>query len=68
MPYVNVKLTRGGVTRQHKQRLVEKITQALVDELGKAPEHIHVVIDLIDDENWGYAGMLTDDYRRSVSG
>jgi 4-oxalocrotonate tautomerase len=42
---------------------VEEFTESLVRHLGKNPEHIHIVIDEIEDENWGFAGMLTDDYR-----
>jgi 4-oxalocrotonate tautomerase len=62
MPYVNVKITKGGVTTAQKRRLVEEITDSLVSTLGKKPEHIHIVIDEVDPENWGYAGMLTTDY------
>ena len=64
MPYVNVRITKDGVSRQKKAELVERITTALTDVLGKKPEHTHVVIDEVDDENWGFAGMLTDEYRR----
>lgn len=27
------------------------------------PEYTHVVIQEIDDENWGFSGMLTDDWK-----
>ena len=64
MPYVNVKITRDGVTPEQKRNIVEQITQTLVDVLGKHPEHIHIIIDEIDPENWGYAGMLTTEYRK----
>jgi 4-oxalocrotonate tautomerase len=63
MPYINVKITRDGVTTEKKRRIVEEMTRTLVNVLGKKPEHIHIVIDEIDEENWGYAGMLTTDYR-----
>lgn len=66
MPYINVKITRDGVTREKKQQIVEEMTQTLVSVLGKKPEHIHIVIDEIDEENWGYAGMLTSDYRKNL--
>ena len=65
MPYVNVKITKDGVTAEQKRRVVEEITATLVNVLGKRPEHIHVVIDEVEPENWGYAGMLTTDYRKS---
>jgi 4-oxalocrotonate tautomerase len=66
MPYVNVKITDDGVTAEQKRKLVEDITRSLVETLGKRPEHIHIVIDEIAPENWGFAGMLTTDYRAKV--
>jgi 4-oxalocrotonate tautomerase len=66
MPYVNVQITRGA-TRPQKAAVVQRITAALVEELGKRPEHIHIVIQEIADEDWGFAGMLTDDWRRGTS-
>jgi len=62
MPYVNVKVTKGAVTKAQKQALVRDITTSLVTHLGKKPEHIHIVIDEIDPENWGFSGILTTEY------
>ena len=64
MPYVNLKITKDGVTSEKKKQIVEEITKTLVSVLGKNPEHIHIVIDEIDEENWGFVGMLTSEYRR----
>jgi 4-oxalocrotonate tautomerase len=64
MPYVNVKITKDGVTREQKRQIVEEITETLRRVLGKKPEHTHIVIDEIEPENWGYAGMLTTEYRK----
>ncbi len=64
MPYVNVRITRDGVTAEQKAQIVAEITQTLQRVLGKRPEHTHVIIDEIDPENWGFAGMLTTEYRR----
>ena len=33
-------------------------------DLRKRPEHTHVVIQEIAPEDWGFAGMLTDDWRK----
>ncbi|MCW5548705.1 MAG: 4-oxalocrotonate tautomerase family protein [Opitutaceae bacterium] len=63
MPYVNVKITKDGVTPEQKRRVVADITRTLVENLGKKTEHIHIVIDEVEPENWGYAGMLTTEYR-----
>jgi len=71
MPYANVKITRSpDVTRERKAALAAGINQFLVDVLNKRPEHIHihVVIDEIDEENWGFAGVLTTDYRNMQTG
>ena len=68
MPYINVKITKEGVTTEKKKRIVEEITQTLVNVLDKKPEHIHIVIDEVDEENWGFAGMLTTEYREKSKG
>jgi 4-oxalocrotonate tautomerase len=64
MPFVNVKITRDGVTAEQKAQIVAEITTTLQRVLGKRPEHTHIVIDEIDPENWGYAGVLTTEYRQ----
>ncbi len=45
-----------------------EFTDTLVRVLGKRPEHTHIVIQEIADEDWGFAGMLTDDYRKQRTG
>ncbi|QDU86599.1 putative tautomerase [Planctomycetes bacterium Pla163] len=67
MPYVNIQITTGA-TRDQKRALVRDVTDSLVRELGKRPEHIHVVIQEIADEDWGYEGMLTDEWKVRRSG
>ena len=64
MPYVNIKIT-SGATRDQKTHIVSDVTDSLVRVLGKQPEHIHIVIDEVAEENWGYAGMLTDDWKKA---
>ena len=64
MPYVNLQITKGS-SREQKARLVKDITDCLVRVLGKRPEHTHVVIQEIADEDWGFSGMLTDEWIKS---
>jgi 4-oxalocrotonate tautomerase len=64
MPYVNVKITKDGVTVQQKAQVVKEITETLNRVLGKRSEHIHIVIDEVDTENWGFAGELTSELRK----
>jgi len=60
MPYINLQITKGA-SREQKKIIVEQMTKTLVDVLDKKPEHIHIVIDEIDGDNWGFNGMLTSD-------
>ncbi len=63
MPYVNIQITTGA-SRSQKAELVRDVTDSLVRVLGKQPEHIHVVIQEVAEENWGFAGLLTDEWRK----
>ena len=56
MPYVNIKITREGVTVEQKEQLIRGVTQLMVDVLGKNPNTTVVVIDEVDTGNWGIAG------------
>lgn len=67
MPYVNVRITKDGVTATQKAAIVREITETLVRVLGKRPEHTHIVIAEIEPENWGFAGVLTTEYRARSS-
>ena len=53
MPYVNIKITDEGVTKEQKQALIKGATQLLVDVLGKNPATTVVVIDEVNTDNWG---------------
>ncbi|HTH41324.1 MAG TPA: 4-oxalocrotonate tautomerase family protein [Rhodocyclaceae bacterium] len=63
VPYVNVQIT-AGASREQKAEIVRDITDSLQRVLGKKPEHIHIVLQEIAEENWGYAGLLTDEWKR----
>lgn len=64
MPYISVQVT-AGLTRQQKTELVKEFTATLQRVLGKRPEHTHIVIQEIAEEDWGFAGMLTDDWKKT---
>ncbi len=63
MPYVNVKITREGATPERKAELIRRMTQVLVDVLGKNPETTVVVIDEVDTDNWGIGGVSVTERR-----
>ena len=56
MPYVNIKITREGATKEQKEKLIKGATQLLQDVLGKPPITTVVVIDEVDVDSWGMGG------------
>jgi 4-oxalocrotonate tautomerase len=58
MPYVNIKVTKEGVTPNQKGELIKGVTDLLANVLGKNPETTVVVIDEVDTDNWGIGGEI----------
>jgi 4-oxalocrotonate tautomerase len=56
MPYVNIRVTREGVSSEQKARLIKGATDLLREVLGKDPKTTFVVIDEVDTDNWGVGG------------
>ena len=56
MPYVNIKVTREGVTADQKAQLIKGVTDLLAAVLGKNPATTVVVIDEVGTDNWGIGG------------
>lgn len=67
MPYVNIKITNEGATKEQKAALIQGATQLLVDVLGKNPATTFVVIDEVEMEHWGIGGLPVEDYRKSLT-
>lgn len=64
MPYVNIKVTNEGVTKEQKRMLIKGATQLLVDVLGKNPKTTVVVIDEVETDNWGVGGEQVTELRK----
>ena len=64
MPYVNIRVTREGVTTDQKATLIRETTAMLARVLNKDPQTTHVVIDEIDSDNWGFGGESVTNYRQ----
>ena len=56
MPYVNVKVTKDGATKEQKEEIIRGVTNLLRDILGKNPQTTVVVIDEVETDNWGIGG------------
>lgn len=66
MPYVNIQVTREGVTAEQKEQLIAGTTELLWQVLKKPPELTFVVIDEIDTDNWGHGGRSVTALRREA--
>ncbi len=64
MPYVNIKVTNEGVTKEQKLKLVAGVTGLLAKVLGKNPTTTVAVIDEVEADNWGTGGELVTDRRK----
>lgn len=64
MPYVNIKITRDGVTADQKIELIKGVTGLLAKVLDKNPATTVVVIDEVDTDNWGIGGESVTERRK----
>ena len=67
MPYVNIKVTREGVTAKQKAALIGGVTDLLVRVLDKNPATTFVVIDEVELADWGIGGVSVEQYRREAA-
>ncbi|MHC1711118.1 MAG: 4-oxalocrotonate tautomerase family protein [Solidesulfovibrio sp.] len=56
MPFVNIKITRDGATKEQKAKLIEGVTNLLRDTMGKNPQTTVVIIEEVEPDNWGIGG------------
>jgi 4-oxalocrotonate tautomerase len=67
MPYVNIKITDEGVTKDQKAALIKGVTQLLQDVLNKNPATTVVVIDEVNTDNWGIEGEQVTELRKNTA-
>jgi 4-oxalocrotonate tautomerase len=67
MPYVNIKITKEGVTSAQKAEVIVGVTDVLVRVLGKDPATTFIVIDEVEFEDWGVGGLPVEAYRKRLA-
>jgi 4-oxalocrotonate tautomerase len=67
MPFISVRITRDGITKEQKSRVIAEITKTMETVLNKDPHLTHIVIEEVDTDNWGYAGTTTTEYRKNLT-
>jgi 4-oxalocrotonate tautomerase len=63
MPHIHVRII-AGATREQKAQLVKEFIDPLERVLGKKPEYTNVIIQEIAEQDWGYSGPLTDEWKQ----
>lgn len=56
MPFIKIDVLREDLSREKKQELIKKISEAVTTVLNKDPHLTHIMINEVEDDNWGYAG------------
>ena len=57
MPFIEIKLYEGR-TREQKEALVDKITEAFVEIVGTSKEHVWIVFRDVPKDQWAMSGEL----------
>ena len=57
VPIVRVEIAKGVATAEQKRAVIRRMTDVLVEELGRNPEYVFVLIDEVDTDNWGRKGV-----------
>ena len=58
MPCITIQITREKATLLQKQKLVYGVTKVMQEVLGKNPKSTFVIIEEVENENWGVNGKL----------
>ncbi|WP_417333088.1 tautomerase family protein [Halarcobacter sp.] len=66
MPIINVKMTHedGGATKEQKEQLAQKLTQAFVDVFGRGEKTCVVTIDEVSTDNYAIGGKTITNIRK----
>jgi 4-oxalocrotonate tautomerase len=67
MPYVNIKITDEGVTKEQKATLIKGVTDLLQQVLNKNPATTVVVIDEVNTDNWGIGAEQVTELRKRAA-
>lgn len=62
MPYVRIEIT-DGATYEQKLQIYKETTEMLQRILNKKPEYTFVVIEEVENRNWGHMGTSVHEIR-----
>jgi len=62
MPFVNLKLVKGQVSSEQKNKLVEGITDLIVNIMGRDRNFTVITIDELEGEHWAIGGKTLNHF------
>ena len=60
MPFVNLKLVKGQVTSKQKKKLIEGITDLIVNIMGRDRDLTVITVDELGRDNWAIGGKTLE--------
>ena len=67
MPFVQIDVTRDGVTKEQKQELILGVTKLLKEVLDKDFHLTRVMIREVETDNWGLGGEQVTEIRKQTN-
>lgn len=60
MPVVRIDLWKGR-DKELRKKLIKKVTEAVTDSIGCPADAVQVIINEVEKENWGIAGVVASE-------
>ena len=60
MPFVNLKLVKGQVSAEQKRKLIEGITDLIVNIMGRDRDFTVITVDELGRDNWAIGGKTLE--------
>jgi 4-oxalocrotonate tautomerase len=64
MPYIHARVVRGVMTDDERRRLIERLTDAVVEVFAQGREafrpNVWVVVEEVEADHWGVGGAPVD--------
>lgn len=64
MPFVQIDVTRDGVSKEQKRELIRGVSLLLKQVLNKDVQLTHVIIREVETDNWGMAAEQVTEIRK----
>lgn len=60
MPFVNVKIVKQQLPTEKKQKLIEGLTDLIVNIMGRERQYTVITVDELNEDQWAIGGITLD--------